>query len=690
MIIRPKARLQSQTSIMQFLLSVLLILLTFAQAWVNVHPSSSSSSHHMQSFTARLNRLHSSGRVSSILRVGSSTLDMERVDSTSDDDDNDIVLGEDGIYQIENEQQHQTFMEANKDKLVVMKVFAPWCRACKGLEPKFVQIVHDPKFADLPIKFCQLSIQHNKAFVKELGVLALPTIQFYVAGTLADNFPCGPSKVPILKRKLATLINDHVDSETRLLKESSILNATESVAALTTHKDDEATGSVGAARFIESAKANIEAHVEALAAKDAASTQVDMASLNMSEAAKMELVRNIPYFNDLSLADLDVVLSRAKQLTYDAGTVLMRQGRRGRTFYILTQGEVEVMIQQDAGLDPLVSPNPRYMGAVINRLGPGDYFGERALITGEPRAASIRATETVTVWAFDKDDFPASSVLSGRTLYTTELSGMNDKYGVSLNDLYNTEVDRQITQSSLASMKRGSVNTPDVIRGVDTDEEITDDDESVAEIAADETITQVSAVQPTALQTDAIFALLTRFQMIRHVSQCYDYIINMRAVWGDEVSIRRSMLVNRLSAAQRTEFSETFKLIDRNGDGTITLLELKRVMESIGEGKSDSELRDMIDQSGADSKINGESVLSISDFMGIMAEAEFFSLFKDIFSSLDKQDSGFVKASELDRVLCGVRDLISDDRKSIIDVDDMEMLIDYEQFTRMMLGSALL
>ena len=419
-----------------------------------------------------------------------------------------------------------------------------------------------------------------------------------------------------------------------------------------------------------------------------------MVSLNMSEADKMKLVRNIPYFNDLSLADLDVVLAKAKQLTFDAGTVLVRQGRRGRTFYILTEGEVEVMIQQDAGLDPLVSPNPRYMGAVINRLGPGDYFGERALITGEPRAASIRATDKVTVWAFDKDDFPASSVLSGRTLHMTELSGMNDKYGVSLNDLYNTEVDRQIAASSLASMTRGSVNTPDVIRGVDTDEEITFE-EAVElgrkDIAAEAPTPLSPLFQPPTLQTDAIFALLTRFQMIRHVSQCYDYIINMRAVWGDAgIRTRRSMLVNRLSAAQRTEFSETFKLIDRNGDGSITLLELKRVMESIGDGKSDAELRDMIDQSGADSKIHGETAMTLTDFMGIMAEAEFSALFKSIFASLDKQDSGFVKASELDRVLCGVRDLISDDRKSIIDVEDKEMLIDYEQFIRMMLGSALL
>lgn len=72
-----------------------------------------------------------------------------------------------------------------------------------------------------------------------------------------------------------------------------------------------------------------------------------------------------------------------------------------------------------------------------------------------------------------------------------------------------------------------------------------------------------------------------------------------------------------------------------------------------------------------------------------MAEAEFYYLFRDLFGQLDTNDSGFVKAHQLDRVLCGVRDLISDDRKSVIDVEDKDMLIDYEQFCRMLLGSDL-
>jgi calmodulin len=79
----------------------------------------------------------------------------------------------------------------------------------------------------------------------------------------------------------------------------------------------------------------------------------------------------------------------------------------------------------------------------------------------------------------------------------------------------------------------------------------------------------------------------------------------------------------------------------------------------------------------------------LHEFMGVMAEAEFFYLFLDTFNALDKDNTGFVCAADLDRVLCGMRDLISQDQMSIIDVEDKDMLVDYEQFSRMMFGAKL-
>jgi thioredoxin-like negative regulator of GroEL len=130
------------------------------------------------------------------------------------------ALGDDGIYQIETQAQYAALLQGvGKDQIVILKCFAPWCRACKALAPKFMHVSHDPKYKNLPIVWADLNVQSNKDLVQTLGVKSLPTIQFYVAGQLQDSFQCGPSKVPILKLKLAAMVNEHVHAATRKLKD---------------------------------------------------------------------------------------------------------------------------------------------------------------------------------------------------------------------------------------------------------------------------------------------------------------------------------------------------------------------------------------------------------------------------------------------------------------------------------------
>lgn len=88
------------------------------------------------------------------------------------------------------------------------------------------------------------------------------------------------------------------------------------------------------------------------------------------------------------------------------------QGFSGAKFYVIGTGEVEVLARTGYE-DPLTTPS-EYMGNVINRLGVGNFFGERSLITGEPRAASIRAVkgdETTRCYTFRQEDIPPSCVL---------------------------------------------------------------------------------------------------------------------------------------------------------------------------------------------------------------------------------------------------------------------------------------
>eukprot|EP00980_Cylindrotheca_fusiformis_P004571 scaffold977_cov128-Cylindrotheca_fusiformis.AAC.7 len=541
-------------------------------------------------------------------------------------------LGKDGIYHISTPEQHKALIEANMDKLIVMKVFAPWCRACKGLEPKFNAIVKDKKYERIPIIWADLSIQNNKEYVKSIGVLALPSVQFYSAGLKEETFPCGPSKVPILKKKLAELINKHVDSETMQLKEQvNEVNASD-VLQVSTEIDK----------------------------------QKDETVRSVIERERSKL-RSIPFLSSMLESEFDSVLSKASLLTFDRGSIIMREGNTGRTFYVIVEGEVEIC-QRTSFEDPLTTP-PTYLGTVINRFLKGEYFGERALITGEPRAASIRTATLTKCLVFDRDDFPASCVLSGQTTtdFASQLESIDEKYGVALSEITRIN-DIQYLEAQKANQARGSPNHPLPIAGVDND-----DDDDLLRLG---------------VETDIVVPLLMRFRLIRLVTRCFDYMVANAPRLGDEgARRRRNILVHLLSPSQQNDFNDAFQLLDVDGDGEVTVIELRRLMDSIGEEKSDEELLSYIET--GNQAMDGKQVISHEDFMGIMAEAEFYHLFYETFRALDKEDSGFLRAGDLNTVLCGVRDLITDDHKSIIDVEDDDMSIDYEQFSKMLLGTAL-
>ena len=75
------------------------------------------------------------------------------------------------------------------------------------------------------------------------------------------------------------------------------------------------------------------------------------------------------------------------------GDTIIQKGTEGNVFYLIKEGTVRV---SDVG------DGKTYLD---HDLGPGEYFGERALITGEPRAANIQAFTNVTLMALDRLSF---------------------------------------------------------------------------------------------------------------------------------------------------------------------------------------------------------------------------------------------------------------------------------------------
>jgi voltage-gated potassium channel len=101
-----------------------------------------------------------------------------------------------------------------------------------------------------------------------------------------------------------------------------------------------------------------------------------------------DFVAKVPFFHSLGAAVIAEVARMLRPREYPAGSIIMRRGEIGDCMYFLVDGEVEIEVQ----------PAP-----VI--LGPGTFFGEAALLTGDPRNASIYAARDCTLLLLDIVDF---------------------------------------------------------------------------------------------------------------------------------------------------------------------------------------------------------------------------------------------------------------------------------------------
>jgi len=98
-------------------------------------------------------------------------------------------------------------------------------------------------------------------------------------------------------------------------------------------------------------------------------------STPMDQDAVIKQLSAVPLFSGLNKKLLHTLAATATDRTYSPGEVIVRQDEKAVRFYLVTEGKVEV----ERG------------GKVVASLGPGQYFGEMALLDEEPRTASVKA-----------------------------------------------------------------------------------------------------------------------------------------------------------------------------------------------------------------------------------------------------------------------------------------------------------
>jgi MFS family permease len=111
-----------------------------------------------------------------------------------------------------------------------------------------------------------------------------------------------------------------------------------------------------------------------------------------ADAADVGLLRGTPIFGPLGLAGLERVARNLIRVDVASGDVVIREGDPGDRFYLIAGGAVEV----SRGAEPLA------------KLGPGDFFGEIALLRNVPRTATVVATEPTSLRALERSQFLAA------------------------------------------------------------------------------------------------------------------------------------------------------------------------------------------------------------------------------------------------------------------------------------------
>jgi CRP/FNR family cyclic AMP-dependent transcriptional regulator len=105
--------------------------------------------------------------------------------------------------------------------------------------------------------------------------------------------------------------------------------------------------------------------------------------------APVELLQRVPLFADFERGELQRLARSFKQRTFEAGSSVAGEGKSGVAFFVIESGEATVSLRGDQR----------------GKLGPGDYFGEIALIDDGARSATVTADSELRCYGLTSWEF---------------------------------------------------------------------------------------------------------------------------------------------------------------------------------------------------------------------------------------------------------------------------------------------
>ena len=109
----------------------------------------------------------------------------------------------------------------------------------------------------------------------------------------------------------------------------------------------------------------------------------------MADKDTTQLLKQVPLFSDLDNRELSQIAESMKRRQFSAGQEIAREGESGVGFFVIEDGNAKVSVH----------------GEERRRLGPGDYFGEIALIAQGARTATVTADTDLTAYGMTFWDF---------------------------------------------------------------------------------------------------------------------------------------------------------------------------------------------------------------------------------------------------------------------------------------------